>query len=172
MQKLLQFRFADFCRKYAVPALACSWISGLISGNLAGGGVSFDLSALVSAFQNETSISLFAVMLFPIVASVLVMYMGQPWLLFVIAFGKSFSFAYVSRIFLDCFGPAGWLIQLLVMFSDCLNLPILWWLWHRMLLQPRRPSIRLAVSAASITTAISIMDDHFITPILSALQIS
>ena len=172
MDKFLPLHFANLFRKYAVSVLACSWIAGLFLGIFISGKVSLDLDILAVAFQNRSSIILMTVMLLPVVASVFVQYAQQLWMLPLVAFLKSFSFAYVSRIIFIHFGSAGWLIQFLVMFSDCILLPVLWWFWCRLLQDKQRSSISLAVLMIFLTIIITVFEDFFIFPILSALQIS
>ena len=172
MDKVLHRSFANSCRKYAVPALACSWILGLLFGIRVGQIAFFDFNSMAATFPGNTFVSLLAVMLFPIVVSVLIMYMGQPWLLLIVAFLKSFSFAYVSWIVMCDFGSAGWMIQLLIMFSDCLSLPLLWWYWCSLLRRTQHSLISMSIPILLATIAVGILDNRFIAPILSALQIS
>ena len=172
MDMVLHHSFANFFRKYAIPALACSWIMGLIFGAWSGSIAFFDFGPLAATFHSDASFSLLAVMLFPIVVSALIIYMDQPWLLLIIAFLKAFSFAYVSWILVSEFGSAGWLIQFLIMFSDCISLPLLWYFWCGLLHRPRHSLISLSIPMVFAIVAVGILDNHFILPILSALQIS
>ena len=173
MRSSIYLRLFDPQCKCTLTALACSWLFGSCFGLWAAKSTVMDLSALNAALQNEASVSIFAVMLFPFVVSILLVYMRQSWLLTVIALFKSFSFVYVSRILMKDFGSAGWLVQLLIMFSDCASLPLLWWLWCRLLyLKKRETLFSLSIPPVLAAISIGIMDDRFISPILSALQIS
>ena len=172
MGRFLHLRFANYWRKYAAFTLAFCWIFGLIFGVLIARNVSIEALPLVDSLQNHVPGSLLTVMLFPVAVSVLVMYMDQSWLIPLIAFLKSFSFAYVSWILMQSFGTARWLMQFLMMFSDCLSLPLLWWFWHRLLKSARSSLFQLSILMVLATLAIGMLDIRFISPILSSLQIS
>ena len=172
MGKFLHLQSVIQSRKYAAFTLACCWVSGLILGFLIAGETSAELIPLVDSFQNRHAIRLMTVTLFPVAVSALLLYMGLPRLIPVIAFLKSFSFAYVSGLLMQNFGTAGWLIQLLMMFSDCLSLPVLWLFWHRSLKYAHSSLLNLSLPTVLATLAIGILDIRFISPILSSLQIS
>ena len=172
MGRFLHLRFAKSLRKYAAFALACSWILGLLLGTLTARSIPAELSPLVGSFQNQSPISLVTVMLFPVLVSFLVVYMGHSWLLPLIAFLKSFSFAYVSWVLTKDFRLASWLIHLLTMFSDCLSLPLLWWFWCRLLKSDKPSLFAMSLLMTFAIVTISILDHRFIAPILSSLQIS
>ena len=172
MDMFLRLRFLNFFRKYAISALACCWILGLILGILISHKVYVDSGYLVSSFQSRNAITLIMVILLPVLTSVLVTYMGHLWVLPLIAFCKSFSFSYVSCIFLGHFGSAGWLIQFLIMFSNCMLLPLLWWFWCALLRNRQQSQILLSVLMILLTIILAVLDDFLIFPVLSALQIS
>ena len=128
----LYLRLSDHCRKYALSYLACSWISGLILGTSAANGLALDAASYQLLLQDRTLIQLLSVILLPVFVSVLVISTNHPIGLLPIVFLKSFCFAYTSRLLTQDFNTAGWLIQILTMFSDCASLPILWLFWHRL----------------------------------------
>ena len=158
-------------RKYAVPYLASSWILGLILGIWAARYADFDLSGLQDSFRYYTPISILSVALFPVLISVLVVFIERSWLLPVIGFLKAFGFAYVSSLLTRNFGSAGWLIQLLVMFSDCISLPFLWWFWCRLLKSAQQISFSGILPVTLVAIAIGALDFRVISPFLSTLQI-
>ena len=172
MDRFVHLRFANYLRKYAVLILACSWSVGLILGIQVAKGVPGDFLSWNCTVQNVSLPGALIVALFPIVVSVLLMYMGQFWLIPVVAFLKSFSFAYVSWILMREFGSACWLIQFLVMFSDCISLPLLWWFWCHMMKSAQNAPISLSVPMGLMLIAIVVLNHRFILPILSSLQIS
>ena len=172
MGKFLHLRSVIQWRKYAAFTLACCWVSGLILGFLIAGEIPAESIPLVDSFQNHPSIHLLTVALFPVAVSALLLYMGLRQLIPVIAFLKSFSFAYVSGLLMQNYGTAGWLIQLLMMFSDCLSLPVLWWFWFQSLKHTHSSLLNLSLPTVLATLAIGILDIRFISPILSSLQIS
>ena len=170
MDRFLHSRLPVMLRKYAVSCLACSWILGLFFGLWAVRYTAFDPSVLRASFLNYTPISIISVALLPVLISVLAVFTEQSWLVLVVGFLKAFGFSYVSYLVTSGYGAAGWLIQFLVMFSDCLSLPFLWWFWC-VLLKSERLCGSLLFPAAIAATAIGILDFRVISPFLSTLQI-
>ena len=172
MHKFLHLQFANQLRKYAVFTLACSWIIGLFLGISVAKSVAIEHPPLTAAFQNHSFISGLIVILFPYIVTISLMYIGLPQLIPAIALLKSFSFAYVSWILMKDFGSAGWLIQFLMMFSDCVSLPLLWWLWCRFLKSRQASPISLSAPIVIAVILVTIFDHRIISSILSSLQIS
>ena len=172
MCKFLHLQFANRLRKYAVFILAYSWIIGLLLGITVAKNVTISFPALTAASQNHSFTSALIVIVFPYIVSVLLMYMGLAQFIPAVAFLKSFNFAYVSWILMRDFGSASWLIQFLMMFSDCVSLPLLWWLWCRSLKSGHTSPISSSVPIVTAVIIIAILEHRFISPILSLLQIS
>ena len=172
MGNSLRFVFSSCLRKYAVFALACFWSLGLILGILVAKDVSFEFSLFSTGVQQNSIPGALLVTMFPIVASVSLLYMGQTWLIPAVAFLKSFNFAYVSWILMRDFGSACWLIQLLIMFCDCVSIPLLWWFWCRFLKSSNTSLFPLSFVMVLAFFAIAILDSYLISPILLSLQIS
>ena len=61
-----------------------------------------------------------------------------PAFLFPICYGRAFLFAFVHTLFFISFGSAGWLLRWLFLFSDCMSLPLFYFLLRRRL--ARRPA--------------------------------
>ena len=172
MDKFLHHQLSAHCRKYATAYLACSWLLGLVSGIFAANGTTSHFDLPDTLFQAPEPVTLLSVMLLPVLVSVLFVCAGKSALLLAVCFLKAFSFAYVSRVVTAGFGTAGWLIQFLAMFSDCMSLPVLWLFWRRLIARPQHSILRLSTDAVLTTLVIGIMDCHFISPFLTALQIS
>ena len=164
MNGILCLRFSSVWRKYAIPYLACSWIAGLIFGLWVVGFADFNLPVLNDSSSCYTSISIISVAFIPVLMSVLAVYAEKSWLLLVICFLKAFSFAYVSYFVTRTYGSAGWLIQLLVMFSDCISLPFLWWFWCRLLTSTQKISFSTVFPGTLGAIAIGVLDFKVISP--------
>ena len=171
MNRVLCLRLSAVLRKYAIPCLAFSWIFGLISGLWAVGYGDFHLAGLEDSFRSYTPFSVFSVALLPVLISALVVFAEQSWLLLPISFLKAFSFAYVSSLVTGGYGSAGWLIQFLLMFSDCVSLPFLWWFWCRLLKSRQQIAFSTIFPVAIVAFFIGALDFKVISPFLSLLQI-
>ena len=172
MNRILHHRLSVVLRKYAIPCLACSWIIGLVSGLWAVRYVDFDLFGLENFFHSYTPLSVFSVALLPVLISVLVVFTEQFWLLLPISFLKAFSFAYVGSLVGSGYGSAGWLVQMLLMFSDCISLPFIWWFWCRILKSTEQITFSSILPIALVAVSIGALDFKVISPFLSLLQIS
>lgn len=171
MKRMLHLRLSAILRKYAVPYLACSWILGLIFGLWVISSAPADLSYTNDFFRRYTPVSMISVSLFPVLVSFLVVFAERSWVLLVISFLKAFGFAYTSCLVTRGYGSAGWLIRFLVMFSDCISLPFLWWFWCQLLKGRLKISVPMVFSVSVPAIAIGILDIQVISPFLSTLQI-
>jgi len=107
------------------------------------------------------------VALLPLLCSTLASFIACPKLIIAIAFIKAFLYAYIGiGVFLSC-NTAGWLIRMLIMFSDTLILPLLWWYWIKILVDQRI----FAFTAAAVIPALAIIcfDYSIISPVLANL---
>ena len=171
MNRILRLRLSSFLRKYAIPCLACSWILGLISGLWAVRFVDFDLPGLEDSFHSYTLFGVISVALLPVLISTMVVFVERSWLLLPFSFLKAFSFAYVGSLVTGGYGSAGWLIQSLLMFSDCLSLPFLWWFWCRLLKSAQQITFSTIFHITLVAFSIGVLDFKVISPFLSLLQI-
>ena len=121
-------------RKYDKLFLALSWLSGLGFGGLV---FRYAGSNLVSMMPLAVICqpSIFGLLLssaLPFLFSAFAVYICAPRLLFGICFVKAFLLSYISCGVFSAFGSAGWLIRLMLLFSDlwCTVLLYLYWLRH------------------------------------------
>lgn len=113
--------------------LALCWTAGLGCGVASWFLADDSISSLMrSSLDGSVSIvSLLCVTGLPFLLSAFAVFLSGNRLLWGIAFGKGFLFSFVSMGTLASFGCAGWLLQLLLCFSDLVSLPILYWFWIR-----------------------------------------
>ena len=158
-------------RKYATTLLAFSWIIGFcfgLSAILVGG----CNAVLYQAVDLKPSFfSIISVLLLPMLISLLAVFAGQRWLIFPLAFLKALSFAYVGWSVVVTFGSAGWLVRLLLMFSDCASVPLLWWFWKRVLSSEFHAIFPAAVAVTVTLLGIGIIDFGVIAPFLVNLSL-
>ena len=113
--------------------LAFFWCAGLfcgMSGYLTAG-MSF-LPWMRGAVLGSVSIvGLLGITILPFLISALAVSFSIPWLQLLVCFCKAFLFSFVSLGVWQAFGSAGWLAWLLLMFSDCMGMPLLYGFWLR-----------------------------------------
>lgn len=158
-------------RKDSVAFLAFLWTAGLIFGTVtsfyAGNSV---FSLMCGALYSPVSIvRLLSAMLLPLLFSAFAVYFSGAWLLIPIIFLKGFSYAYLAFGILSSFGSAGWLIQLLLIFSDTLMLPVLWIYWLRVLKDGQHDLLIRTIPAVSAALLIGSFDISVISPLLAQI---
>jgi len=163
------FSFFDR-RREPVLRLALFWIFGLVFGLLIFRSIGFDVDHIPLGNTNFFALLLCNVL--PFLFSGICCYLGFPGLLFLICFGKAFSFGFVSCLIFAAYSPSGWLIRLLAMFSDLGSTVLLFLLWLRLL--PGRSVLTPRQAAALFFTLLSIVctDYLFISPLLQRLLFS
>lgn len=121
-------------RKGSSVFLAFFWSGGLVFGitlfALAG---ECTVPLMRQAASCQVSIvSLLMANLLPFLISALAVYIHKPVLLYGCAFLRACLLSFVSMGTMVAFGSAGWLVRLLLMFSDiCLAVLLyVYWLWH------------------------------------------
>ena len=164
-------RFFVWLRRNANAALlAACFLVGFVLGVRMSCGVDFSVSLMRGAMAGSVSIvSLLCVLLLPLLFSALAVYFSKPRLLYCIAFVKAFAFAFVSAAITSGFASAGWLARWLLMFSDCLSLPLLWMYWLRHV--PGRRAFQAAdVSViAGCIGLVGLCDQILVMPLLQGI---
>lgn len=160
-----------FFRKDSVAFLAFLWIAGLISGTVTSFSADTSFLPLMrSALYSPVSIvCLLSAMLLPLLFSAFAVYISSAWLLIPVVFFKGFSYAYFGFGILTSFGSAGWLIHLLLIFSDTWILPVLWMYWLRAPVNGRSGLLTDTVPAVSAALLIGSLDISVISPLLAQI---
>lgn len=161
----------SFLRKDPTHFLAFTWLTGLLSGLIISlGHLPATASMMRLAPTVQVSIvSLIIAISFPLLLSAIAVFCSGPWLLIPIVFGKAFLYAFVCAGVLNSWGSAGWLLQLLLVFSDTLMLPVLWLFWLRTCRHTGKGIIPGIILAASAGLLICSIDFRFISPFLTDL---
>lgn len=117
-----------FCRRRQL-ILAFSCLSGLILGFWISGRneVTYLLLTRMAPLLHVSVPGLVACVYLPFLFAVFAVFLSRSWLLVPICFGKMFLYSWCGCSTVSAFGPAGWLVQLLLQFSDTLSLPLLCW---------------------------------------------
>lgn len=168
-----RFLFSGFpvsrCKE-STHYLAFAWLSGLLAGPFftCSAGGSFTDMILAAPGTGVAATSLLATVLLPLLCSALAVYTRHIWILPALAFIKAFLFSYTASAVLTVFGSAGWLVCVLLMFTDILSLPLLWWYWQYSMVANRQKLSR-TVAVAILIMAIGFLDSHFVSPFTASL---
>ena len=160
-----------FSRKGCNVFLAFCWFAGLICGILIYLSADETIAPLMlSAVSGSVSIViLLCVTAFPFLFSAIAVFLSLPWLLFLLSFAKAVCFSFVSIAVCEAWHCAGWLIRYLLLFSDCLTVPILYFLWLRYVSGKRRCSCAEMFAFFSAAVLIGSIDYCIITPFLARM---
>lgn len=158
----------DFFRKACIPLLAFCWFSGIALGALTGcsaGDSAISLMRAVSDFD-VSIVALFFSQVLPFLISAIAVYIHAPWLLLLISFGKAFTFSFCASILTLAYGSAGWLLRLLLMFSDFCLCPVLLLFWARHIFADQKLNLSDCCACLMVIAAIVYWDHSFVSPFL------
>ena len=171
MNVSIQQSISSFHCKMKLRVLVYSWVSGLILGAVlaVSSGNLLD-STMRAAVSGSMSISgLIAVQLLPLLLSAYAVYYTQPVLLVSVIFLKAFLFAYAGAGILILYPVSGWLIRSLLMFSDILTIPVLWFIWICVVPAAQYPMLRRIAVSALWSVLVGCVDMTLIAPFLARL---
>lgn len=155
-------------RKYPILILAFTWCFGILNGigSYIYAGDSFVSLMRMAADRDVSIVNLLISSILPLLFSAFAVYLHSPQLLAVLCFLKAWLFGFVSCGVLASFGSAGWLVWLMMMFSDIFCLVPLWWYWiFQCQLMNRVHGARLAACIA-VVFLIVCLDHSLISPLL------
>lgn len=160
-------------RRACLVFLALFWCAGIFLGIYAASSVGYSFLPLMRAaiVRRVSIVALFAVLLLPFLLSAFVIFFSQPWLLLLFSFFKAFSFGFCCSAAQLSFGSAGWLVCLLLLFSDICTLPVLYWFWVRHISGDKYAIGRSLAVSIALVLFFGSLDYCFISPFLSALII-
>lgn len=170
MDRFLNRKLPHLSRRMMFLLLAFFWCLGLILGVCSSGMAGEPLLSLMrTAASGRVSIfGLLTAILLPFLLSALAVFLNQFWLFLPIAFGKAFLLSFTGYGVFAAFGSAGWLIRLLLMFSDCCSAPLLLWLWMHCVAGSRKPLFSVS-GPALLALAIGSVDFYVVSPFLAML---
>ena len=123
---------------------------------------------MCSAVSGSVSIvSLLLCTLFPFLLSAFAVFLSGPWLLILIGFCKSFLFGFLSLGLVLSFGSGGWFLRFLVLSTDILLFPLLFWYLHRNLLTIPKSFLVESAFVISLALLIGIVYFVYILPFLA-----
>lgn len=164
-------RFQNMRRDH-VLLLAFSWILGFVFGMLYAHAAGDIVSALMrTAVCSRVSIvGLLASVFFPLIISAIAAYFSVPAVFISVAFLRAFSYGFCLWGVSAAYGSAGWLIRLLLLFSDSCTAVSLLWFCVRHLSGDRNSLKKDFVVCTVMASFVCCVDYFFVSPFLAALM--
>ncbi len=160
----------SFYSKFSTIFLAFCWCAGLVLGCCLPQHLDRSYFSLMHKAVNRSVsiVGLFAVLL-PFLISAIAVYFSQTWLVFPICFIKAFSFAFVAACVTFAFGPSGWLVRVLLLFTDFLSAPVVLGYWLRLAKNPANKAFQDLAVCAAICAIFCSLDYFIVSPFLTGL---
>lgn len=159
-------RVFSFELRFCFCFLAVAWFFGLLLGAYVSRS-SEPFSVRVDVLGSVSFFSLLTATLLPFLFTSVSICFSKPNLIIVLAFVKAFLTAYCSQLFYSVYGAACWFVSFLVLFSDCMTAPIIWFLWLRFLRPVDRRTCYIVVTINILLAAIIVYFDHrYIVPLI------
>ena len=158
-------------RRHTKMLLALSWLLGLGFGGLffryAGEPL---LSLMPLAASSQLSIvSLFLSTSLPFLLCAYFAHCHNPWLVMMVCFGKAFLYGFKVCGVFAAFGDSGWLIRLLLLFTDSLACVLLYGFARRQVAAVFPLSLRSLTSCELALGVIVYLDFSYVSPLLRQL---
>ncbi len=147
------------------------WFAGLALGVFFSSLCSIALFSVIRFVPSgvQTYFSLIASQMLPLLLTLIFGYALRSAVLLVVVFLKGFFFSFISFALLSAFGASSWLVLSLVMFSDLLLMPVLWWLWLDIFSDKIRSETRGIVFSVAVVLAVCSLDCAVVAPFLASL---
>lgn len=162
----------SFYRKACIPSLAFCWCGGIFLGMLAGcsaGDVTVSLMRTLGC-SGVSIVALFFSQAFPFLISAFAVYISAAWLIYPISFVKAFTFSLCASLLTIAYGSAGWLLRILLMFSDLCLCPALLFFWTRYIRGEARLNWADCVVSVLLIAAVVYLDHSLVSPFLQAIM--
>lgn len=171
---VMDFFFRHFSsgpiRRNVLCYLASAWILGLVIGMFVSFRVPDQVVSMVrnAAFAPVSFVGIMSAALLPLLLSIPAAFHSNAYLLVPLSFICSFFYGFYGTAILTAFGPAGWLVRPLLIFSRFLMTPVIWFYWVRSFRGASQSDFLLAFAAGLLVgwtdyTAVS----SFLAQILS-----
>ena len=158
--------------KLSAIFLSVPWSLGLIGGIYiaSAGNSSFYRLIYASAYDRVTIIGLFAVLFLPLFISAIFVWIDMPALQYGICFIKAFFLGFSLCCIKYSFVNAGWLIMVMLLFSDCCMVVPLLWFWCRHISGCKFYLKRDILYSCLIAILVGILDYFVVSPYLVSLM--
>ena len=166
MNRLYLPRFSGSYADRKLLQLHLVWVTGLLCGGLFT--LLADIPASLMRMPGHLSIvGLLLIPLFPFLISASAVYLSCPRLIHVVCFFKAFCFCACAVMIRAACGSAGWLVQALLLFTDGLTTPVLYWFWLRCL--EGSDAVRSAMGCLGLFAVTAAVDLKWIAPFLNQI---
>lgn len=172
MQFKLPADLSKFWCRSCVSFLAFSWALGLSVGLILVSTVQESVFSLMRAAAccRVSIVGLIVLLIFPLFLSAFAVFLSIPVMLLPIACFKGIALAFCALGVVYAFGSAGWLIRMLLMFSDSFMIPVLFWFWVRHISGNRNLLRRDFLICAAFAVVIGAMEYFLVSPYLVVLM--
>ena len=167
MRFFLSQNFVASSRRSCKMVLAVIWVLGLICGSFCAAGAD-NLSSLMRAccHAGVSIVGLFFVPFLPFLISAVAVYCHAPLIILLTGLCKSFLLGLCICVVHSGFSQGGLLICFLLLFTDILTAPALFWFQMRYLQGLRKGIVRDSILALMWFFAVSAVDRAWIVPLL------
>lgn len=162
--------FSNFFRRsYPAFFLACFWSTGLLFGleMYRFSGISSS-TAICQWNESAAPEDLIIRVLVPFLLCLIGVLLDQRWLIYGCAFGKAFLFSFVSLCMMGTFGSGGWLVRILLLFTDTLMCAI-WYIFWQDCLRPTQPPLAKSIFLCAAGLFLAGLDVRMISPLVMRL---
>lgn len=163
--------FPHLWRKGCTILLALCFLSGLIFGMFAYISAEETLLPMMrrTFYGNVSIVSLLSVTCLPFLLSAFAVYTTWPGFMLAVSFAKAFVFSFVSLGIYSCIHSAGWFLLWLLIFTDLLSMPVMYFFWLRNLSGEGKLSLPVMVMCTSLVILIVSLYIRFISPFLAQI---
>lgn len=154
--------------------LAVCWLFGVLLGFCAALSAGYALLGLVrdATVESAPLFRVIAVAVIPFLLTALASLLRQHWLIYVLCFFKAFAFGFCAVSISAAYGSAGWLVRFLLLFSDYLTIPVMYYFCVRQIKDSAFHADINFVSILIYTFAVGAIDYCFIIPFLRSVVLS
>jgi hypothetical protein len=112
--------------------LAFCWCAGLLLGCFCARQTSdIHFPLMHRAAESSVSIVGLVAVLLPFLLSAFAVLSSLKWVILPLCFAKAFSFSFTASLISSAFASAGWLLRMMLLFTDSITLPVLLLFWFR-----------------------------------------
>ena len=164
-----------FFSQYSIASRRCSckmllaflWVVGFICGCLCAAGAD-NVASLMRAccVAGVSIVGLFLVPFLPFLITAAAVYFSAPFLVYLTGFCKAFLLGFCVCAVHSGFAEGGWLVSMLLLFTDMLTIPVLFWFQRCAVCNPGKGIIKCGALAFVWFAAVSAVDFFWIVPLL------
>ena len=161
-----QYLIASRCHSCKM-IIAFLWGIGFVCGCLCAACADNFTSLMRTCCTADVSIvGLFFVPFLPFLISAAAVYCSAPLIVYLTGFCKSFLLGFCVCTVYSGFPGGGWLVSLLLLFTDVLTVPMLFWFQCHAVINPGKTTFKYGMLAIFWFAAVSAVDYFWIVPLL------